>query len=78
MSNVALGSASVTIGAACAIAGIIVKNGPYKSMEELKAKCEPKFTPEMKAVYSKYEKNLVALKPAPEYQEDIWNNGLYR
>jgi hypothetical protein len=61
-----------------AIAGIIVKNGPYPSMEALKAKCDPKFTPEMKAVFSKYEKNLVALKPAPEYQEDIWNNGLYR
>merc|ERR1712216_1058977 len=61
-----------------AIAGIIVKNGPYKSTEDIMAKIGDKLTPEMKAIYSKYEKNLVALKPAPEYQEDIWNNGLYR
>jgi photosystem II PsbU protein len=61
-----------------AIAGIIVKNGPYKSTEDIIAKIGDKLTPEMKAIYSKYEKNLVALKPAPEYQEDIWNNGLYR
>merc|ERR1712205_52245 len=59
-----------------AIAGIIVKNGPYKSTEDIMAKIGDKLTPEMKAIYSKYEKNLVALKPAPEYQEDIWNNGL--
>merc|ERR1712127_613972 len=48
-----------------AIAGILVKNGPYKSKEDIMAKIGDKLTPEMKAIYSKYEKNLVALKPAP-------------
>lgn len=61
-----------------AIAGLMVKNGPYASMDELKTKLFPKLTPEMKEIFAKYEKNLVALKPAPEYVEDIWNNGLYR
>merc|ERR1712216_332158 len=60
------------------IAGLIVKNGPYKSIDELKEKNAERFTPEMKAIFSKYEKQLVVLKPAPEYVEDIWNNGLYR
>lgn len=60
------------------IAGIIIKNGPYANKDEIKSKNAEKFTPAMKEVYAKYEKNFVALKPAPEYVEDIFNNGLYR
>jgi photosystem II PsbU protein len=61
-----------------AIAKILVKNAPYSSTEEIESKLSDKLTPEMKAIYAKYKKQLVALKPAPEYQEDIINNGLYR
>ena len=43
-----------------------MQNGPYGSIEEMKKKNSDKFTPEMKAILAKYEKNLVALKPAPE------------
>jgi len=43
-----------------------MQNGPYKSIDELKEKNAERFTPEMKAIFSKYEKQLVALKPAPE------------
>ena len=60
------------------IAGMVVKNSPYKSTEEIENKLGPKFTPEEKAIFDKYKSKLVALKPAPEYQEDQWNNGLYR
>jgi photosystem II PsbU protein len=60
------------------IAGLIVKNGPYKDTADIKAKLGDKLTPAMQSIYAKYEKNFVALKPAPEYVEDIWNNGLYR
>ena len=60
------------------IAGIIVKNAPYASTQDLESKVSAKLTPEMKAIFGKYQKNLVALKPAPEYQEDQFNNGLYR
>merc|ERR1712216_1059420 len=60
------------------IAGVIVKNSPYTSPENIFEKVEPKLSPEQQAIFSKYKKNLVALKAAPEYQEDIWNNGLYR
>merc|ERR1711966_450011 len=58
--------------------GIIVKNSPYTSTENIFEKVEPKLSPEQQAIFAKYKKNLVALKAAPEYQEDIWNNGLYR
>jgi photosystem II PsbU protein len=61
-----------------AIAKIIVKNAPYSGTEDIEKKIGDKLTPEMKSVYAKYKKQLVALKPAPEYQEDIINNGLYR
>lgn len=60
------------------IAGLVVKNVPYNSVEEVETKIGDKFTPEMKAVWDKYKNKFVALKGAPEYQEDIWNNGLYR
>ena len=60
------------------IAGIIVKNAPYASTQDLESKVSAKLTPEMKAIFGKYQKNLVALKPAPEYQEDQFNNGFYR
>eukprot|EP00961_Rhodomonas_salina_P271862 3673216-Rhodomonas_salina.1 len=58
------------------IAGLIVKNGPFKSIDEvynIKA-----MSAEQKAIVKKYEKNLVALDVAPEYREDVFNNGLYR
>ncbi|EKX46101.1 hypothetical protein GUITHDRAFT_70798 [Guillardia theta CCMP2712] len=58
------------------IAGIIAKNGPYQTVEDIYKL--PKLSAEQKEIVKKYEKNLVALEPAPEYQEDIFNNGLYR
>jgi len=63
------------------IAGVIVKQAekkPFTSTEEIESRILPQLTPEMKTIFDKYKKNLVALKAAPEYQEDIWNNGLYR
>ena len=60
------------------IAGLLVKNGPYANTANIREKLGPKLTPEQLVILDKYEKNLVALKPAPEYVEDIWNNGLYR
>mmetsp|Transcript_91651 Transcript_91651/g.147950 ORF Transcript_91651/g.147950 Transcript_91651/m.147950 type:complete len:160 (+) Transcript_91651:31-510(+) len=60
------------------IAGLMVKNTPYKDTADIKTKLFPKLTPKMQEIYMKYDKNLIALKPAPEFVEDIWNNGLYR
>lgn len=64
------------------VAGILIKNGPYESVDAVEGKLTEKlgesFTPAMKAVWNKYKDKFVALKVAPEYQEDIWNNGLYR
>jgi photosystem II PsbU protein len=58
------------------LAGIIVSNGPYKSTSEIAEL--PGITPAMKETLSKFKDNLVALEPAPEYQLDTINNGLYR
>jgi len=56
----------------------MVKNTPYKDTADIKTKLFPKLTPAMQEIFLKYDKNLIALKPAPEFVEDIWNNGLYR
>lgn len=58
------------------LAGIIVSNGPYKSVDEV-AKLDG-ITPKMKELLTKYKDNLTALTPAPEYEIDKLNNGLYR
>lgn len=60
------------------IAGLMVKNAPYADTADIKNKLFPKLTPEMQKIYLKYDKNLIALKVAPEFALDIWNNGLYR
>merc|ERR1719199_2315612 len=63
------------------IAGVIVKMAekkPFTSTADIESRVVPELTPEMKTIFDKYKNNLVALKAAPEYQEDIWNNGLYR
>lgn len=58
------------------LAGIIASNGPYKSTDELSRL--PGLTEAMKEALAKYKDNLVALDPAPEYEIDKLNNGLYR
>ncbi|CDF33931.1 Photosystem II 12 kDa extrinsic protein, chloroplastic [Chondrus crispus] len=58
------------------LAGLIVANGPYKSVDELFAL--PDLTPQMKTTLEKYKDNLTALEPTPEYELDKFNNGLYR
>ncbi|EKX52337.1 hypothetical protein GUITHDRAFT_65512 [Guillardia theta CCMP2712] len=58
------------------IAGIICKYGPYQTVEDLYK--VPSLSAEQKQIIKKYEKNLLALDPAPEYIEDKFNNGLYR
>lgn len=42
------------------------QNGPYANKDEIKSKNAAKLTPAMKVIYSKYEKNFVALKHASE------------
>lgn len=39
---------------------------PFKSTDEIEARIAPELTPEMKVIFDKYKKNLVALKSAPE------------
>lgn len=58
------------------LAGLIVTNGPFKSVEELYKL--PGITETQKATLDKYKDILVALEPAPEYEIDKINNGLYR
>lgn len=58
------------------LAGMIVANGPYKSVDELFEL--PDLSPEQKIVLEKYKDNLTALEPTPEYELDKFNNGLYR
>jgi len=58
------------------IAGLIVKNGPFKSVDEIYN--IKSLSSEQKAILEKYRGNLVALDVSPEYREDVWNNGLYR
>lgn len=58
------------------LASLIVTNGPFKSTDEIAQL--PGITPAMKETLEKYKDNLVALEPAPEYELDKLNNGLYR
>lgn len=58
------------------IAGLIVTNGPFKSVDEILDMKD--LTNEQKAVIGRYKENLVALKPTPEYELDKINNGLYK
>jgi photosystem II PsbU protein len=58
------------------LAGLIVSNGPYKSVDEISKL--PGITSTMKDTLEKYKNNLVALEPAPEYEIDKLNNGLYK
>lgn len=58
------------------LAGIIVSNGPYESIDEI-YKLEG-ITDTMKKTLDEYKEQLVALEPAPEYVLDRINNGLYR
>lgn len=58
------------------LAGKIVANGPYKSVDELYKL--PDLTANQKALLDKYKGNLTALEPAAEYVIDKFNNGLYR
>lgn len=50
------------------LAGIIVSNGPYKSIDEISKL--PGIDERMKQTLAKYKDNLVALEPAPEYELD--------
>mmetsp|Transcript_3249 Transcript_3249/g.6476 ORF Transcript_3249/g.6476 Transcript_3249/m.6476 type:complete len:161 (-) Transcript_3249:114-596(-) len=59
-----------------AVATKIVRYGPYTSFNDMLEK--GKFTPPEKDILIKYKDNLTALEPAPEYQIDNINNGLYR
>lgn len=58
------------------LAGLIVANGPYESVDELYKL--PGLSPEQKAALDRSKNKLTALKPAPEYVIDRFNNGLYR
>lgn len=58
------------------LAGIIVSNGPYKSVDDLYNL--PDVTDTMREVLDSNKDKLVALDPAAEYVIDKFNNGLYR
>lgn len=58
------------------LAGLIVSNGPYKSVDELYNL--PGLTDAQKTALDNYKDNLIALDPTPEYELDKINNGLYR
>lgn len=58
------------------LAGMIVSNGPYKSVDELYDL--PGLTESQRQALDKYKDRLVALDPAPEYVVDRVNNGLYK
>uniref|UniRef100_A0A7S0BF75 Photosystem II 12 kDa extrinsic protein n=1 Tax=Rhodosorus marinus TaxID=101924 RepID=A0A7S0BF75_9RHOD len=58
------------------IGRLIVKNGPYKDVSEVFQIQE--LSAAQKEVLKKYENNLIALEPRPEYEIDKINNGLYR
>lgn len=58
------------------LAGLIVTNGPYKSVDELYNL--PGLSSNQKELLNKYKDNLTALEPSPEYEIDKFNNGLYR
>ncbi|EME29916.1 photosystem II PsbU protein [Galdieria sulphuraria] len=58
------------------LASLIVKNGPYKSVNDLYN--IKGLTEDQRELIKKYEDRFVALDPAPEYEVDKFNNGLYR
>lgn len=58
------------------LAGIIVSNGPYESVDKLYD--IPGLTDAQKNVLDKHREKFVALDPAPEYEIDKINNGLYK
>lgn len=58
------------------LAGLIVANGPYESVDELYNL--PGITDTQKKALDTSKEKLVALPPAPEYVIDKFNNGLYR
>nr|Q7XY82.1 RecName: Full=Photosystem II extrinsic protein U, chloroplastic; Short=PsbU; AltName: Full=Photosystem II 12 kDa extrinsic protein; Short=PS II complex 12 kDa extrinsic protein; Flags: Precursor [Griffithsia japonica]AAP80721.1 photosystem II 12kD extrinsic protein [Griffithsia japonica] len=58
------------------LAGLIVANGPYKSVGDLYN--IPGLDDKQTGLLKKYEDSFVALEPRPEYEIDKFNNGLYR
>lgn len=58
------------------LAGLIVSNGPYKSVDELYDL--PGITANQKELLDSNKEKLVALPPAAEYEIDKINNGLYK
>lgn len=58
------------------IAGLLASNGPFKSFEELYN--IPGMTDDLKEVLNANKEKLVFLPPAPEYEIDKLNNGLYK
>merc|ERR1711988_1167794 len=58
------------------IGGLIVSNGPYKSVADLYK--IPGMTEQMKGVLKKNEGRFIVLEPNPTYVIDKFNNGLYR
>lgn len=58
------------------LAGKIVSNGPYKTVDDLYNL--PELSANQKKLLDKYKDNLTALEPAAEYVLDRINNGLYR
>jgi len=57
------------------LASQIAKNGPYENVDELYDL--PGLSPAQKKTLEKHRKNLIALKPAPEYEIDKINNFFY-
>eukprot|EP00929_Paragymnodinium_shiwhaense_P106508 TRINITY_DN7196_c0_g1_i1.p1 TRINITY_DN7196_c0_g1~~TRINITY_DN7196_c0_g1_i1.p1 ORF type:complete len:191 (+),score=60.36 TRINITY_DN7196_c0_g1_i1:197-769(+) len=57
-------------------AGKIASNGPYKSVEDIYN--IPGITEATKAIFKKYEKQLVCLPVSPAYFLDRINNGMYK
>merc|ERR1712226_520781 len=58
------------------IGGLIVSNGPYKSVGDLYK--IPGMTEQMKETLKKNESKFIVLEPNPTYVIDKINNGLYR
>lgn len=58
------------------LASIIVNNGPYEEVDEIFD--IPGLTEAQKDVLVKHREKFVALPPAPEYEIDKVNNGLYK
>lgn len=58
------------------LAGIIVSNGPYKSVDEIGDL--PGLSPAQKKTLDAFKGQLVALPPSPQYELDKINNGLYK